>query len=374
MRYFPIFLDLADQNVVVVGGGETAAQKVRLLLKTEARITAIATTFNPELTGLGDSGKISLIRRTFQVSDLKAARLVYAASGNDLEDHALSQAAQSLKIPVNVVDNQGASSFITPALVDRDPFVVAISTQGAAPVLARGIKSRIEAMLPANFGALAQFAAALRPVVARQISEAGARRKFWQRLFKGPVRNLVLSGQEADARDIAAQEIDEAINNIGNAGKVSLVGVGPGDPDLLTLKAQQRLQEADIIILDQRVNIKILEFARRDATRFYVGKTPGQSFIKQSELNAVIARETLKGNHVVRLCGGDRLHFSQSVRDLTLLTRLGLETEVVPGVTQAVSETVSEQLSTSVNPLRAWRIPFARETLRKPEQHFVVKG
>lgn len=332
MRYFPIFIDMLNQKVVVIGGGETATQKVRLLLKTDARVIVIAPVLTAELKGFAAGGRITTVNRNFKPSDLNSARLIYAATGDRHVDYAVSDTAHKLNIPVNVVDRPEACSFITPAIVDRSPVVIAVSTEGAAPVLAREIKSKLEATLPMNFGALARFAARLRPVVARQIETTGARRHFWQRFFTSSARNLILQGRENDAWKVTGKDITASLEGINASGRVSLVGVGPGDPDLLTLKAQRLLQEADVIVLDGLVNAEILEFSRRDARRIYVGKTAGKAFIKQSGINAVIAQEALAGSHVVRLQGGDDLHFARDIEALKPLSQLGIETEVVPGV------------------------------------------
>ena len=332
MRYFPVFMDLQDQKIVVIGGGETAAQKVRLLLKTDARVVVIAPDLIAELRGFAAGDKITAIVRNFKSSDLGSARLIYAATGNATIDRAVSRAAHRLNIPVNVVDDPDACSFITPAIVDRSPVVIAISTEGTAPVLAREIKSKLEAMLPMNFGALARFAAKLRPIVARHIQSTGARRRFWQRFFKSRARNLILDGQENAAWKVSGREIGANLESANATGRVSLVGVGPGNPDLLTLKAQRLLQDADVIVLDGLVNPEILEFSRRDARRVYVGKTAGQAFVKQSRVIGEMAREALAGSHVVRLQGGDNLHFARDIEALEPLSQLGIETEVVPGV------------------------------------------
>jgi len=332
MRYFPVFMDLAGQKVVVIGGGETATQKVRLLLKTDARVVVIAPELTAELRGFAATARITVIERKFDPSDLTSARLIYATTGNRIVDHGVSDAAHKLNIPVNVVDDPDVCSFITPAIVDRSPVVIAVSTEGAAPVLAREIKSKLEAMLPMNFGALARFAAKLRPIVTRHIEGTGARRQFWQRFFTSSARNLILDGHENAAWKITGKEISSSLESVNATGRVSLVGVGPGDPDLLTLKAQRLLQEADVIVLDGLVNPEILEFSRRDARRIYVGKTSGQASIKQSRINAVIVREALAGAHVLRLQGGDNLHFARNIEALKPLSQLGIETEVVPGV------------------------------------------
>ena len=332
MRYFPVFMDLDDQKVVVIGGGETAAQKVRLLLKTNARVIVIAPELTPELRGFAAGNKITAILRKFKPADLNSARLVYATTGNATIDRTISRAAHTLNIPVNVVDDPAACSFITPAIVDRSPVVIAVSTEGTAPVLAREIKSKLEAMLPMNFGALATFAARVRPIVARHMESTSARRRFWQRFFKSRARKLILDGHENAAWKITGKEIGASLESVNATGRVSLVGVGPGDPDLLTLKAQRLLQEADVIVLDGLVNPDILEYARRDARRLYVGRTPGHAYIKQSKINAVMAHEALAGSQVLRLQGGDNLHFARNIEALKPLSQLGIETEVVPGV------------------------------------------
>lgn len=340
MRYFPIYIDLKHQPVVVIGGGESAAQKVRLLLKTDAKITVIATSFTPELLGFEQAGRISIVTRRFDRADLTSARLIYAATGDAKTDRAVSTYAQNLNTPVNVVDDQEACSFITPAIVDRAPVVIAISTEGAAPVLAREIKSKLEAMLPANFGALARFAAKLRPAIAKRIEDAKLRRSFWQSFFKGNTRDVILAGNEKTAWQGVGEEIENTLKGIGAIGKVSLVGVGCGNPDFLTLKAQQILQEADVIVLDGLVKPGILEYARRDAERLYVGKTAGQKSIRQSEINAQIARLALDGSHVLRLQGGDSLHFARAIDDLNPLSQLGIKTQIIPGVDSLLPRTV----------------------------------
>lgn len=348
MRYFPIFIDLENQKVVIVGGGETAAQKTRLLLKTKVRITVISTSLTSELKGLVATGRISTIKRAFRPSDFGEARLIYAASDNPATDQAVSKAAQELNIPVNVVDNQAACSFITPAIVDRAPVVVAVSTEGAAPVLAREIKSRLEAMLPVNFGALARFAARLRPVIAEKIKSAPGRRHFWQGFFKGPARDMVLEGGENKAWQITNKTIDRGLSTAQKIGRISLIGVGADDPDLLTLKAQARLQEADLIVLDGLVNPDILEFARRDARRLYVGKTPGQRFCRQSEINAAMEREALQGHLVVRLQGGDSLHFLRAIDELKPLDQVNIKTEIIPGVSPELLKTTLNKTDRSI--------------------------
>jgi uroporphyrin-III C-methyltransferase/precorrin-2 dehydrogenase/sirohydrochlorin ferrochelatase len=333
MRYFPFFADLERADVLVVGGGEQAAQKVRLLRKTAARVTLVADMVTDELRQLGEQGGIRIVPRHFETRDVEGQRLVYAATGDRSLDAAVSSAARATGIPVNVVDAPELSTFIMPAIVDRTPVTVAIGTEGAAPVLAREIKSRIEALLPANFGNLARRAQGLRKFVAAAVPYGRARRRLWERLLLGPFRRAVLSGAEAEAERILDAELRGA--DAPAAGRVALIGCGPGDPDLLTLKALQRLQEADVLVVDRLVNPQVLEYARRDAERIFVGKAPGGPATSQAEINRVLVREAQAGKVVARLKGGDPLIFGRAAEEMAALQRAGIPVEVVPGVTAA---------------------------------------
>ena len=335
MKYFPLFADLDGADVVVAGGGEQATQKVRLLLKTPARITVVAEAVTEELRRLGEDGVIMILPRVFRADDLDGSRLVYAATGNRRTDAAVSAAARVRGIPVNVVDAPKLSTFITPAIVDRDPVTVAIGTEGAAPVLAREIKTKLESWLPANFGMLAARAQTLRDRVADSVPDARARRRLWERLLSGPFRRAVLSGAEAEAGRILATELQSEDAPAKAQGRVTLIGCGPGDPDLLTLKALQRLQEADVLVVDRLVNPRIVEYARRDAERIFVGKTPGGPTTAQAEINRILVREAQAGKVVARLKGGDPFIFGRAAEEMAALQAAGIGVEVVPGVTAA---------------------------------------
>ena len=333
MRYFPLFADLDAAGVLVAGGGEQAAQKVRLLRKTKARITVVAETVTDELRDLARQNAIAFLPRAVLAGDLDGQRLAYAATGDRALDAAVSQAAQARGIPVNVVDVPELSTFITPAIVDRAPVTVAIGTEGAAPVLAREIKTRLESWLPANLGALASRAQSLRPVVASSIPDGRARRRLWERLLQGPFRRAVLSGAEADATRIFEGELSGSLEP--GPGRVALIGCGPGDPDLLTLKALQRMQEADVLVVDRLVNPKILDYARRDAERIFVGKTPGRTSTSQAEINRILVREASAGKVVARLKGGDPLIFGRAAEEMAALQAAHIDVEVIPGITAA---------------------------------------
>lgn len=334
MRFLPVFLDLSSGGVVLVGFGEPAINKLRLLSAAGARVRWYI--------GAGDAALAQATAAELLIADIattdplavdwSGVAAVFSAAGRPLDD-AVAARARALRIPINVVDRPDLSSFIMPAIVDRAPVTVAIGTEGAAPVLAREIKSRIEALLPANFGVLAGRAQSLRKLVARTVPDARARRRLWERLLLGPFRRAVLSGAEAEAKSILGAELRGA--GLSAAGRVALIGCGPGDPDLLTLKALQRLQEADVLVIDRLVNPQVLEYARRDAERIYVGKTPGGPTTSQAEINRILVREASAGKVVARLKGGDPLIFGRAAEEMAALQAAGIAVEVVPGVTAA---------------------------------------
>jgi uroporphyrin-III C-methyltransferase / precorrin-2 dehydrogenase / sirohydrochlorin ferrochelatase len=333
MRYFPLFADLETAQVLVAGGGEQAAQKVRLLRKTAARITVVAESLNAELRALARDGALLHIPRRPTAADLDGQRLVYAALGDRELEASLFRAARARGIPINVVDAPELSTFITPAIVDRDPVLIAIGTEGTAPVLAREIKTRLESWLPANFGRLAAQARGLRQRIAAQIVDPRARRHLWERLLKGPFRGAVLRGADDEAGRIFARELQAAARPA--SGRVVLIGCGPGDPDLLTLQALQRLQEADVLVVDRLVNAKILEYARRDAERIFVGKAPGGPATSQEKINRLLVARAAAGSVVARLKGGDPLIFGRAAEELAALAAAHIAVEVVPGITAA---------------------------------------
>ena len=312
MRYFPVFIDLKDRRVVVVGGGEEATRKVRLLLKSQAKIEVIAQELHSELTA---NPRIVWTTRNFEAAALDGAALVYSA---DKTLNALvSAAAQARGIPVNAVDEADISTFIVPSIVDRDPVVIAIGTEGTAPVLAQGIRARIDAMLPVALGSLAARAQSLREKVAGLVPQGNRRRAFWQEFFFGAPREALEEG-DAVAFELALHDAIYATSKPAQ-GRVSLIGTGPGDPELLTLKAHRKLHEADVIVHDDRVSPAILEMARRDAVRIPVAAP--------SDILPVLLAETAKGLHVVRLNANGRT----AVEHAALLAA-GIAVDVVPGV------------------------------------------
>src|SRR5262245_46585768 len=307
MRYFPLFIDLKGRKVLIVGGGEEALRKVRLLLKTEVRIELIAPELHPELTDLAIGGNLAWIGRDFHPAHLDGATCVFVAANDEISARVSSE-AHKRDILVNVVDEADLSSVIVPAIVDRDPLVVAVGTEGAAPVLAQGIRTSLETELPPFLGALTKAAGALRGRVSKALPAGRARREFWRRYFYGSIRDAFLRGPDEFAREVtlALQSSTQR-----RSGRVSLVGAGPGDPELLTLKAQRKLNEADVIVYDRLIGPAILEYARRDAERIPVGKSPGKPSIHQEQINQILIREAKAGKHVVRLKGGDPYVFGR---------------------------------------------------------------
>ena len=341
MEYFPIFLDLKGRKALIVGGGEAAARKLRLLQKAGAQVTVVSRAPNDEI---GRSG-VSIIRRGFVAGDVLGRTIVFAASEDDTIDDRVAEAASTQGIPFNVLDRAETSSFIVPAIVERDPVVVAISSAGAAPVLARRLREAIERLLPARLGRLARFADGFRGAVKGLVPESAQRRRFWERFFDSPVAEAVLSGDEGRAREGMLTLVNSRAGDPQEAGTVHLVGAGPGSPDLLTLRALQVMQRADVVVYDRLVGPQILDLVRRDAERLYVGKSAGHHSLPQEEINALLARLANEGKRVVRLKGGDPFIFGRGGEELDYLRRRQIATEVVPGITAALGCAASVGLS-----------------------------
>ncbi len=340
MRYFPAFLDLLDRPSLLVGGGEPAARKLRLLLKAGARVAVVAPRVTPEIEALAAAGKIALDRRDFRADDVTGRALVVGATGLDAVDRSVAQAAGAAGLPVNVVDRPDLSTFIVPAIVDRGPVVIGISTSGTSPVLARRLRAAVEALLPSRLGRLAKFADSFRSAVAANVPAGGTRRVFWEAFFDGPVARRVLDGDEGTAREAMLSLVNRPVVNRPGPdrapeGSVAIVGAGPGDPDLLTLRALAVLQGADVIVHDRLVGPEILDRARRDAERIFVGKAKGDHSAGQDEINALLLDQARAGKQVVRLKGGDPFVFGRGGEEADYLRRHGIAVEVVPGITAA---------------------------------------
>jgi uroporphyrin-III C-methyltransferase/precorrin-2 dehydrogenase/sirohydrochlorin ferrochelatase len=316
MRHFPVFLDLQDAPVLVVGDGEIAERKRTLLRQAGAAVKVVA----PD---------------RFKPADVRGMRLVFAATGDGPVNAAVAAAARETNVPVNVVDDATLSTFIMPAIVDRAPLLVAISTGGAAPVLATRLRARIEMLLDESWGRLALFADRWRRRIRAAMPDLGMRRRFYDWLLDGPVAAAVRAGRETEAdRLLEARLAGKAESS---AGKVMLVGAGPGDPGLLTLRALRALQQADVILTDRLVSADILGLARREAQVIDVGKQPGGHGARQGRINRLLVVHARRGRAVVRLKGGDPFIFGRGGEELEYLRRHGVAYEVVPGITAAVA-------------------------------------
>lgn len=336
MDYLPIFIDLKGRGCLVVGGGVQAAAKVALLRSAGARVTVLAETLCPELARTLDKGEVLHLARQFRAEDLDGASLVIAATGNARRNRAVARAAAARDIAVNVVDDAQASSFIMPAIIDRSPVVIAVSSGGAAPALTRLLKTRIEGLVPAAYGGLASLAASFRGAVKALIPEAAARRRFWRRALEGTVADAALSGDGAKARERMIALLNAPLPPHDIAGRVAIVGAGPGDPELLTLRALRLVQAADVLVFDRLVGDRVLDYARRDAERIDVGKTKGDAATAQADIDALLVSLVRAGKRVVRLKGGDPFIFGRGGEEIAALASAGIEAEVVPGITAAL--------------------------------------
>ena len=333
MKSFPMFLALSGRRVVIVGGGEGAAQKMRLMLKTEAVIEILAPDIEEEIADAVASGRVSHSPGPIGPETFAGATLVFVCTGSAGADaclHALAKAAGAL---VNVVDRPALCDATTPSIVDRDPVVVAIGTEGTAPVLARRIKTEIEGLLDPRLGAFAALAGRLRASVACHV-EPARRRAFWAWALDGPWHQF-RAGAERDAAIALKDAIRSGGPGAEAGGRIDLVGAGPGARDLLTLRAVRRLQEADVIFYDRLVDSDVLELARRDAERIFAGKAVGANAWPQDRIDAAIVAEARRGRRVVRLKSGDPSIFGRAAEEISVARAAGIPCEIVPGVTAA---------------------------------------
>jgi uroporphyrin-III C-methyltransferase/precorrin-2 dehydrogenase/sirohydrochlorin ferrochelatase len=336
VNYFPVFFDLAGQNVLIVGGGEVALRKVSLLERTGALISVVAPEIAPELLQRAAAGKLKLAIREFAPDDLDGARLVIVATSRRAVNRWIAKLSEARNIPVNVVDDREASRFIVPAIIDRDPVLVAISTGGTSPVLARRLRERLEALIPKRIGELASWLRALRRSTRQRLRDTGERRRFFEAVVDGPAARRFIDGDNQGAQRIAQQLLATTSTAPRAAGDVTLVGAGPGDPELLTLKALRALQDADVILHDRLVSAAVLDLARRDAARICVGKAAGNVGSTQEQINALLIKYANQGKRVVRLKGGDPFVFGRGGEELQALATAGINFSVVPGITAAV--------------------------------------
>lgn len=352
MNTFPLFFKLEDRKVLIVGGGDVALRKADLLRRAGAVITILAPSISAEIQALLSDSKHELICENYNKAYMIGARVIIAATDDETLNHQIHADASELNIPVNVVDTPHLCDFIFPAIVDRNPIVIGISSNGKAPVLARLLRARLETLIPQGYGKLAKLAGEFRSEVKTKIPTLTGRRQFWERAFEGQVSQLMFAGNEKEAAAQLQADLDNtatAINEKNTAdntstesqtvkntmGEVYIVGAGPGDPELLTFKALRLMQQADIVYYDALVSPQVLDLCRRDADKVFVGKKRSNHAVAQLGINELLVNSAKEGRRVVRLKGGDPFIFGRGGEEIESLRAHGVPYQVVPGITAA---------------------------------------
>ena len=319
--------------MVLIGGGTVATRKARLLLRAGANLTVVAPEISTELEQqIADHGGVWQQSR-YRETDIHGKKLVVAATPDSVTNEQVYRDATALSLPVNVVDAPHLCSFIFPSIVDRDPLLIAISSSGKSPVLARILRRKIEALIPTAYGRLADFAGRFRQLVKQSIPEETPRRLFWEQAMEGALAERVLAGRDDEAEALLRERLLDS--SALHVGEVYLIGAGPGDPDLMTFKAARLLQSADVVLYDRLVSPLIVDLARRDAERIYVGKKRAEHAVAQTDINQLLLELAQQGKRVVRLKGGDPFIFGRGGEEIELLARHNIPFQVVPGITAA---------------------------------------
>jgi uroporphyrin-III C-methyltransferase / precorrin-2 dehydrogenase / sirohydrochlorin ferrochelatase len=331
--YLPLFHNLKGRTCLLVGGGQIALRKARLLCAAGAQLRLVSPEALPELLELLQSHQGQYIADTYQTHYLQGAVLVVSATDDAQTNRQVSEDCFARALPVNVVDTPSLCSVITPAIVDRSPIMIAFSSGGEAPVLARMLRAKIEAAIPASFGRLAGLASRFRERAKQVFADGETRRRFWEAVLTGPIAEKMLAGQSQQAE----QELTQALDNpqVEHRGEVYLVGAGPGDPDLLTFKALRLMQQAEVVLYDRLVSEPIMNLVRRDAQRIYVGKRRQDHALEQTQINQLLLQLAQEGKRVLRLKGGDPFIFGRGGEEIELLAEQGIPFQVVPGITAA---------------------------------------
>ena len=335
MDYFPAFLKLQGRSCLLVGGGDVASRKADMLLAAGARLTVVAPLLCAKLEQYAVAGRVTHRAARFAKSDVEGHCLVVNASGDAQVGKQVFDAANEAGVFCNSVDDKTRCSFISPAVIDRNPVVVAVSSGGNAPLLTRKVRAQIETILPVRLGKLATLASEWRDRVKSRITDLLGRRRFWEEVFDGPVSNDVLAGRALSAKTNIASLLDRAAGTKKRVGEAWLVGAGPGEPGLLTIRALQLMQAADVVVHDRLVSKDVLALARRDAEMISVGKMPGCRSTTQDEINEMLVRLVREGKRVCRLKGGDPFIFGRGGEEIDALAAAGLRFQVVPGITAA---------------------------------------
>jgi uroporphyrin-III C-methyltransferase/precorrin-2 dehydrogenase/sirohydrochlorin ferrochelatase len=334
MNFLPIFLDLRNRHCLVVGGSETAARKAELLLRAGARVDVVAPALHEGWARLPNAEHVSRVADDFVPALLDGKDAVIVVEDDLAAAQAIAEAARARHIPVNVADKPGLCSFILPSIIDRSPIVVAVSSGGESPVLARLLRARLETLVPAAYGRLSTLASNYKDRV-RAAIKPEQRRAFWEKVFLSPVAEMVFSGRDVEAEKQLDAMIKAGADHDISRGEVYLVGAGPGNPDLLTFRALRLMQQADVIVHDRLVSQPILDMCRRDAERIYVGKERDDHAVPQEEINLMLVRLAKEGKRTLRLKGGDPFIFGRGGEEIETLVEHGVPFQVVPGITAA---------------------------------------
>ncbi len=337
MDHLPVFLDIKGRKVIVDGGGSIAARRAERALQAGALVHVFAPVLDDEFREIRENPRLTHHARAPELPDFVGAAVAYGATENPDRDRALYEMANHHHVLANVADVTEYCDFITPSIIDRSPLVIAISSGGAAPIIARILRARIEAILPASYGKLAAFSGRLRERVMAKLKTAGARRMFWENTIDGPVADSFLAGDEKTAKKQFLKDLDAAAlgQEIAKTGEVYLVGAGPGDPDLLTFRALHLMQRADVVLYDRLIGDGIINLVRRDAERIYVGKKAGHHALSQPEISALLVKLAQEGKRVLRLKGGDPFIFGRGGEELETLAAAEIPFQVIPGITAA---------------------------------------
>lgn len=334
MNYLPIFLDLRDRHCLVVGGSETAARKAELLLRAGARVDVVAPVLHEGWTRLPHAERVTRVADAFAPALLDGKDAVIVVEDDTTAAQPVVDAARVRHLPINVADKPALCSFILPSIIDRSPIMVAISSGGESPVLARMLRARLETLIPAAYGRLSALASRYKDRV-REAIQPAQRRAFWEKVFLSPVAEMVFSGRDNEAEQTLEAMIREGAAHEISRGEVYLVGAGPGNPDLLTFRALRLMQQADVIVYDRLVSPPILDMCRRDAERIYVGKERDDHAVPQEEINLMLVRLAKEGKRTLRLKGGDPFIFGRGGEEIETLVEHGVPFQVVPGITAA---------------------------------------
>ena len=330
----PIMLRLQGHKVLVVGGGQVAVRKVAMLLRAGAIVRLVADTVDPSLAQSLCDSPHEVLEKHFQPEDIDSVRLVVAATDDNAVNLQVYNESQQRCVPVNVVDNPALCDFIFPSIVDRSPVIVAVSSGGNSPVLARLLRSRLETYIPSGFGNLAELLGNYRVKVKKVIPSMSQRMRFWESIMSGPVVEQMMSGKKEKAEQLLDSALQQS-EHISTTGEVYLVGAGPGDPDLLTFRALRLMQQADVVLFDRLVSEQILNMTRQDAEKIHVGKQRKQHTMPQQDISKMLVSLANEGKRVLRLKGGDPFIFGRGGEEVEELAAAGIPFQVVPGITAA---------------------------------------